>query len=137
MKKVIVVMSIIIIGVWFLMSAMIGLVEGQEPDAAIDPTATAPLPTCSDAGVDCFTPTPTRDGHWINPEPWPTYSYPTPEGYPAPYPTPEPEGYPEAYPDDYHKAPSIPFEETSKKNSVPEPSLGNSIWAWILDLFTN
>ena len=131
MKKVIVVMSIIIIGIWFLMSAMIGWVEAQEPDAALPRfTPTAPLPTCSDAGVDCFTPTPTRDGHWINPIPWPTYSPPDgyPAPYPPPYPTPEPEGYPEAY-----AAPSSSFKETS----APEPTLGNSIWAWILDLFTH
>ena len=125
MKKVIVVMSIIIIGVWFLMSALIASVEGgQEPYA----TPTAPLPTCSDAGVACFTPTP--NGHWINPIPWPTYS--PPDAYPAPDPTSEPPGYP-----DYHMAPSIPFEETKHYTADSGSGLADSLWAWILDLFTH
>ncbi len=85
--------------------------------------AAAPTPIIS--------PTGTPDGHWINPIPWPTYSYPTPESYPAPLPSPTPE----AYPEDYHKDESIPFPTPSpKKVFTAEPGPEWSLWAWIWDL---
>ncbi len=106
-------------------------------EGAAEPTPTAPRPTCSDGGRSwrgCFTPVPTPNEHWIDPIPWPTYSYPTPEAYPAPLPTSTPEAYPEVY----SASDSDPVKE--KKHFVAESgptTLAESIWAWILDLFTH
>lgn len=130
--KEVLVASTIIILVLLLVSAIFDLAEG-----AAEPTPTAPRPLCSEGGRlwrGCFTPvpllTPTPNEHWINPIPWPTYSYPTPEAYPAPLPSPTPEAYPEVY--------SAPVKE--KKHFVAESgptTLADSIWAWVLDLFTH
>jgi len=90
-------------------------------------TPTAPLPTCQiDTTVPCHAPEPTAppSEHWINPEPWPTYESPypaPPESYPAPAPYPEP---PASYPE-------------PQQNQPEQQTLANSIWAWVLDLFTN
>lgn len=127
------VLALVLLLVMLLLLAFaVGSVGG-----AAEPTPTAPRPLCSEGGRlwrGCFTPvpllTPTPNEHWINPIPWPTYSYPTSEAYPAPLPSPTPEAYPEVY--------SAPVKE--KKHFVAESgptTLADSIWAWVLDLFTH
>ena len=97
-----------------------GAACGEGEKCGIWPTRT-PVPPTPPAQV-----TPTPNEHWIDPEPWPVDPYPapedTPDSYPAPYP--EPENTPAAYPQ-------------PKKPQPEAPSLATSLWAWVLDLFTN
>lgn len=120
---------VFMLAVWLCWSFfLVATLEGADPVPTpiceqppcyvlIPPTPTAPLPTCQiDSTVPCFTPT--RDGHWINPIPWPTYDYPDP--YPAPTDEPPPAPYPEAKED--------------KPHYVAETGSEWDLWAWIWDL---
>ena len=117
---------LIIVIISLALFSTVVLAENAVYDQALTPTApmpepTAPPPVCQvDPTVPCFTP----------PAP-----YQTPEGYPAPVETPEPESYLGGYPspEDTPEPKSYPG---SGSNQQGEQSLATSLWAWILDLFT-